>query len=160
MKPCRVDDCLRRLWMKDLILRTRKPTFEFEVCHRGRAGSIAHNRTVNYYVVKGKEIGSQFVGYEDRMKDDRNRDVESKTIKIVNFLKKNMGEAFYSLDVVKALEIKSCYVMPNVRRYEKKGSLFVRGYQSHDQRSPFKKGYIMTLVDQSLPRNQAVKEAF
>jgi hypothetical protein len=78
-------------------------------------------------VNNGQEIGSQFVGYEDRKKDGRSRDVESKASKIVNFLKKNVDAAFYSIDIVKALGVKSCDIMPNIRRYEKKGSLFVRG---------------------------------
>lgn len=78
-KPCRVDDCLRRLWIKGLILRTREPNFEFDTCHRGRAGCVGYNRANNYYVVNdGQEIGSQFVGYEDRKKDGRSRDIESK----------------------------------------------------------------------------------
>jgi len=38
--------------------------------------------------------------------------------------------------------------------------VYVRGYQSHDQRSPFSKGFILTYVDQELPRDRAVKEAF
>jgi len=147
--------------MKGIILRTREPTFEFETYHKGRAGCVGYNRAINYYVVNnGQEVGSQFVGYEDRKKDGRSREVESKASKILNFLKKNENEAFYSVDIVKALEIKSRDVMPNVRRYEKKGLVFVRGYQSHDQRSPFKKGFILTWIDQDLPRDQAIKEAF
>lgn len=62
--------------MKDLILRTREPTFEFETCHRGRAGSVGHSRAVNYYIMNnGHEIGPQFVGYEDRIKDGRSRGI-------------------------------------------------------------------------------------
>ena len=37
---------------------------------------------------------------------------------------------------------------------------FIRGYQSHDQRSPFKKGFILTWIDQEKPRDQAIREAF
>ena len=54
--PHRVDDRLRRLWIKGLILRTREPTFEFETCHRGRAGSVGHSRAVNYYVVNNGDV--------------------------------------------------------------------------------------------------------
>ena len=43
---------------------------------------------------------------------------------------------------------------------KKKGRVYVRGYQSHDQRSPFRKGFILTYIAQELPRDQAVKEAF
>lgn len=82
----RVDDRLRPSWIKGLILRTRETTFEFETCHRGRAGSVGYARAVNYYVVKGKEIGSQFVAYEDRKKDGKSRGIPSKASQIVNCL--------------------------------------------------------------------------
>jgi hypothetical protein len=50
--------------------------------------------------------------------------------------------------------------MANVRRFEKKGHVYVRGYQTHDGRSPFRKGFLLTFVDQDKPRDTAVREAF
>ena len=75
-------------------------------------------------------------------------------------MKGNKDKAFYSSDIAKKLGVKSCDVMDNVTRFARKGLAYVRGYQSHDKRSPFKKGYIITWIDQDKPRDQAVKEAF
>jgi len=155
-----VGHCLRRLWKKELILRTREPVFKFENCHKGRAGLVGHTRAVNYYVLNDGDAGAIYVMYDERMKDGRSKGIVSKSRLVLDFLKKNKDQAFYSVDIVKELKIRSCDVMANVRRYEKKGLVFVRGYQSHDQRSPFKKGFILTLIDQELPRDQAIREAF
>jgi len=156
-----VGHCLRRLWKKELILRTREPVFMFENHHKGRAGLVGNTRAVNYYVVNnGHDVGAQFVKYDERKKDGRSKGIVSKSQLVVDFLKKNKDQAFYSVDIVKELKVNTSDVMANVRRYEKRGLVFVRGYQSHDQRSPFKKGFILTWIDQDLPRDQAIKEAF
>ncbi|MCZ2808222.1 MAG: hypothetical protein O2V44_02590, partial [Candidatus Bathyarchaeota archaeon] len=155
-----VGHCLRRLWKKELILRTREPVFKFENCHKGRAGLVGHTRAVNRYVLNDSDAGAIYVKYDERMKDGRSKGIVSKSRLVLDFLKKNKDQAFYSVDIVNELKIRSCDVMANVRRYEKKGLVFVRGYQSHDQRSPFKKGFILTWIDQDLPRDQAIKEAF
>jgi DNA-binding MarR family transcriptional regulator len=159
--PHRVDQCLKRLWKNGLILRTREPSFEFETSSKGRAGVVGNTRAINHYIVnKGHELSADFVKYEDRKKDGRSNRNESKARKILEFLKNNCDKAFYSKDVVKELKVKSCDIMANIRRFEKKGLVFVRGYQSHDHRSPFKKGFILAYVNQELTRDQAIKEAF
>ena len=71
-KRSRVDHCLRRLWKKNLVLRTREPTYQFEVRHKSRLGLIGNTRAINYYVINnGNEVGSEFVRYEDRKKDGK-----------------------------------------------------------------------------------------
>jgi len=156
-----VDDCLRRLWKKDHILRTREPTFEFTTDHKGRAGLVSYTRAINYYVMNnGHDIPSRFVKYNERKRDGRSREIESKATKILKFLNEHEDTAFYSVDIKEALKVESCDIMSNVRRFERKGLVYVRGYQSHDQRSPFSKGFILTWIDQKKPRDRAVKEAF
>jgi DNA-binding MarR family transcriptional regulator len=160
-EPNGVDECLRRLWKKGVILRTREPVFEFETSSRGRAGVVGYTRAINYYSVNsGNELPGNFVKYDERKKDGRCRDVESKAYGILNYLINNKEKAFYSNDVVKALGVKSCDIMANVRRFEKKGQVYVRGYQTHDGRSPFRKGFLLTYIDQEKPRDNAVREAF
>ena len=160
-EPTVVVHCLRRLWKKELILRTAEPIYEFEHCQKGRAGVSCHVRAVNYYVVNnGHKTAGKFVKYDERKKDGRSREVESEASKILKFLKSNRDKAFYSVDIRKALKVKSPDIMTNVRRFEKKGLVYVRGYQSHDQRSPFSKGFIITYIDQEKSRDEAVKEAF
>jgi hypothetical protein len=160
-EPDRVDGCLRRLWKRGVVLRTKEPAFEFETCSKGRAGVVGHTRAINYYAVNdGSELSASFVKYDERKKDGRCKDVESKADVILNYLINNKVKAFYSNDIVRALSVKSCDIMANVRRFEKKGLVYVRGYQSHDHRSPFKKGFILTFIDRNIPRDQAVREAF
>jgi len=151
---------LKRLWNKELILRTKRPVFLREKIFRGRSGVVNHTRAVNFYGVNDDKLSYEFVEYEKKMMDGRDKCIESKASKILNFLKTNRDKAFYSTDIVKALDVKSCDVMPNVRRFEKKGLVFVRGYQSHSKRSPFRKGYVITWIDQGKVREEAVKEAF
>jgi DNA-binding Lrp family transcriptional regulator len=159
--PDDVDGCLRRLGKKEIVLRTKDPVFEFETFGRGRAGVSGHTRAINYYALNnGNELPANFVKYDDLKKDGRCRDVESKACKISKYLINNKEKAFYSNDVVKALGVKSCDIMANVRRFEKKGLVFVRGYQTHDGRSPFRKGFLLTYIDPDKPRDTAVREAF
>ena len=160
-EPNRVDECLRRLWKRGLVLRTREPSFEFETSSRGRAGVTGYTRAINYYAINnGNELPGNFVKYDERKKDGRSRDVESKANGILCYLMNNKEKAFYSNDIVKALDVKSCDIMANVRRFEKKGQVYVRGYQTHDGRSPFRKGFLLTFIDQDKPRDTAVREAF
>jgi hypothetical protein len=49
--------------------------------------------------------------------------------------------------------------MVNVRRYEKKGLVYVRGYKSENRQTPFQEGFLLTALDQGLPRDQAIREA-
>ena len=59
--PSNVGDCLRRLWKKGLVLRTREPTFVYEVKCRGREGVVGYTRAINYYAVNdGRELPSKF----------------------------------------------------------------------------------------------------
>ena len=160
-EPSRVDECLRRLWKRGLILRTREPSFEFETCSRGRAGVSGYTRAINHYAVSDSvELPANFVVYDERKKDGRCKDISSKADEILYYLLNNKEKAFYSNDIVKALGVKSCDIMANVRRFEKKGLVYVRGYQTHDGRSPFRKGFLLTYIDQDKPRDTAIREAF
>jgi len=159
-EPSRVDECLRRLWKRGLILRTREPVFRFETQAKGRAGVTGHTRAINYYAVSSDELPAGYVRYDERRKDGRSRDVESKADGILYYLINNKEKAFYSNDIVRALGVKSCDIMANVRRFEKKGLVYVRGYQTHDGRSPFRKGFLLTFIDQDKPRDAAIREAF
>ncbi|MBS7642885.1 hypothetical protein KEJ40_06995 [Candidatus Bathyarchaeota archaeon] len=49
--------------------------------------------------------------------------------------------------------------MSNVRRLERKGLVYVRGYRSEGCKTPFREGYIITWIDPSKPREQAISEA-
>jgi DNA-binding MarR family transcriptional regulator len=116
-----VGDALKRLWRRGLILRSRDTRFVYELNRKGRGGATGHIRAVNYYVVNdGREIAGDFVRYEDRKKDGRDKGVESKASRVLNFLRSNVEKAFYSVDIMQELKVKRCDIMANVRRFERK----------------------------------------
>lgn len=157
----RADTCLERLWKRSYVLRTQKAFYVFETAGKGRAGIVGHTCAINYYMANdGREVPAGFVKYDERYKDGKSQGVESKAQKIVDYLKAHRDQAFYSRDIRDTLKVKGCDIMANIRRYEGKGWIFVRGYQTHDKRSPFSKGFILTYVNQDMPRDLAVKEAF
>ena len=61
------------------------------------------------------------------MRDGRDKGIESKAEKIRKLLKENNDSAFYSTEIVKALEVKPADVMPNVR-YDRPTVLFVYNF--------------------------------
>lgn len=69
---------------------------------------------------------------------------------------------FFSKEVAEALKdkgVRPSDVMGNIRRFERKGLVYVRGYRSHDGQMPFKEGYLLTWIDQDKPREKAIGEA-
>ena len=62
-----VGHCLRRLWKKELVFRTREPVFMFENYHKGRAGLVGNTRAVNYYALNDGDAGAIYVKYDERM---------------------------------------------------------------------------------------------
>ena len=55
--------------------------------------------------------------------------------------------------------VKVRYVMSNVRRFEQKGLVYVRGYKTDERQTPFQEGYLITWLDSSKPREMAIEEA-
>jgi hypothetical protein len=49
--------------------------------------------------------------------------------------------------------------MANVRRWEKQGLVYVRGYKTEERETPFREGYLVTWLDQGKPREAALVEA-
>jgi len=160
---------LSNLWRKHLILRTDKPLFEYNKQFKGRAGFRSNTRMFHLYVINGQRgqgegervgtedtpfviDGHRFVHFSSEYSDKRgNRGSKSKAQLVLNFLKDNSDRAFYSTEIFNALKEKGVTmpdIMTTARRYEKKGLLYVRGYQTHDSQSPFQEGYLITWIEQ------------
>ncbi len=107
--------------------------------------------------------GSRYVGFSEEYLDPRGSSVRvSKTRRVLDFLRENCSVAFFSKDIVEALEeygVRTRDIMSNVRRYEKQGLVYVRGYKTDEKQTPFKEGYLLTWIDQDIPREDAVVEA-
>jgi hypothetical protein len=62
-------------------------------------------------------------------------------------------------EVLKERGIKQRDIMATLRRAEKKGLVYIRGYRSHNLQTPFKKGFLVTWIDSNKPREKALGEA-
>ena len=158
-----VEGALRRLCLKGLVLRTEEPIRKRNKVFKGRAGIRSNLRSYHLYVLKPKDKdsieieGLKFVKVEKR----KNKSV-SKARLILKFLEDNKDQAFYSKEIAEALRDKGVSpqdVMSNVRRFEKKGLVYVRGYNTHGRQTPFRDGYLITWIDQNKPRDHALAEA-
>lgn len=158
---------LRRCWRKGLILRSEEPLREPYRAFKGRAGVRTNLRSYHLYVKAQKGgtalliDGVRFVGFDEGELGVRGEGV-SKARLILDFLASHRDGTFFSKEVAEALKdkgVKPSDVMDNVRRFERKGLVYVRGYRSHDGQTPFKEGYILTWIDQDKPREEAMGEA-
>jgi hypothetical protein len=106
--------------------------------------------------------GRRYVGFSEEYLDPRGGGGISKAQRVLGFLKENRDRAFFSKDIVEALAehgVKTRDVMANVRRYERRGLVYVRGYKTDETETPFKRGYLLTWLDPDKPRRQAIAEA-
>jgi hypothetical protein len=156
------EGALRRLWKRGLILRTKKPSYEAITTFKGRSGNRKNTRGYHQYLRSSKTSitlqGIKFVNYESLKTNIR----VNKAEKIREYIQTSSDKAFYTIDVKDSLsefDVKQPDVMNTVRRAEKKGLIYVRGYRTHDRPTPFTEGYIVTWLNQELTREQAIEEA-
>ena len=158
---------LRRYWHKNLVLRSRAPLRESLRLFKGRAGIRRNLRSFYLYTLKTENVNSlvldgvEFISYE-ASGDYSSNGVYSKASLILRFLKDNAQRAYFTTEIVKALAdagVKPSDVMSNVRRWEKKGLVFVRGYRLDERQTPFKEGFLVTWIDPSKPREEAIRDA-
>ncbi|MFC1803989.1 hypothetical protein ACFL0D_08515 [Thermoproteota archaeon] len=157
---------LKRCWENGLILRSQKPIFESKKKFRGRKGYRTNTRSYYKYIINSANRdkltfdGTIYINYSDDHIDPRSARKESKAQRVLKFLREKSDSAYFSKDIFEALEhtgVKVTDIMPTVRRY---GNLvYVRGYRSDDRQTPFKEGYLLTWLDQTKPREQAIQDA-
>jgi len=163
-----VYNALYRCWKEGSVLRTKKPLYEYERIFKGRGGMSGTTRPYHIYVLrpKGKDSlsmnGHEFVKYGKKFLDARGGGSESKAQMILDFLKQNGDRAWFSREVAEALKdrgVKVRDVMSNVRRFERAGLVYVRGYKSDDRQTPFRKGFLLCWLHPEKPREEAIEEA-
>jgi len=155
-------------WRRGLVLRTAKPVYGRERVFKGRSGSLLHTRPFHLYLLRPKGVdevmvgGRRFVGYADEHLDPRGGGGVSKARRVLGFLREHVEEAFFSTDVVEGLKeygVRNHDVMANVRRFERRGLVYVRGYKTDERQTPFREGYLLTWLDPEKPRELAIEEA-
>ena len=80
----------------------------------------------------------------------------------MEFLRAHGESAYFSKKIVEALKaegVRAGDIMANLRRYERQGLVYVRGYRTNDHRSPFKEGFLITWIEQTKDRDVAMAEA-
>ena len=161
-------NALARAWRDGLVMRTEKPAYEAVKFFRGRAGVSKTTRTFHQYLLapKGEKrvrLGDlEFVAFSKRYLDARGGGSRSKAKLILQFLQKHADKAWYSKQVAEALKkygVRSVDVMSNVRRFERKGLVYVRGYRTDSRQTPFAQGFLLTWIDSNKPRERALSEA-
>jgi len=163
-----VYNALYRCWKRGLILRTKTPIYERERTFKGRGGISATTRPYHLYVLRPEDAvslridGREFVKYAEEHLDVRGGGKLSKAKRVLDFLREHKDQAWFSKEVVDALKkdgVQGRDVMSNVRRFERRGLVYVRGYKMDDRQTPFKEGYLLTWIDSNKPREQAIEEA-
>jgi hypothetical protein len=157
------------MWRSNRLLRTAKPSVSNDKVFKGRAGRVSTQRQYHSYLLGPVGVastffmGQKFVAYGKEYLDKRGAlNGKSKSLVIREFIEKNRDHAFFSKELVEALKdkgVKPSDIMSNVRRFERKGLVYVRGYRMHDKQTPFKDGYLLTWIDAGKQREQAIEEA-
>ncbi len=157
---------LKRCWEKGSVLRSAQPVYESVKKFRGRKGYRKNTRGYYRYVLNLKGMdgvtidGTRFVSCSETYVDPRSARKDSKSQWILRFLKEHSDQAYFSKDIYEALKdngVKMRDVMSTVRRYDR--LIYVRGYRSEDRQTPFREGFLLTWLDQDLPREKAIHEA-
>jgi len=155
-------------WKSGIVLRTREPIYEHERIFKGRGGITQTTRPYHLYLLKPEGIGSlriagrEFVGYAKEHLDVRGGGKISKAKVVLSFIEEHCDGAFYSNDIVEALKdygVLPRDIMANIRRFEARGLVYVRGYKTDERQTPFKRGYLITWLDPEKPRKESIDEA-
>jgi hypothetical protein len=152
-----------RCWKAGLLLRAAKPIRERNRKFAGRAGSRYNTRSYYLFVLNSgsEETEAENLRFLSFTKTPRIVK-PNKSQLILRFLRDNVDRAFYTSEIAKQLKgqgITIRDVAANLRRYERKGQAFFRGYRSAEHETPFAAGYIVTYLDASKSRSQAIAEA-
>ncbi|MHA1840181.1 MAG: hypothetical protein ACTSYO_09550 [Candidatus Ranarchaeia archaeon] len=119
-----------------------------EVVRRGRGGSSFHNRPYHLYLLRPDDLdevvvgGRRYVGFSEEYLDPRGGGASvSKAQLILGFLKEHRDRAWFSREVADGLAdrgVRLVDVMSNVRRFERRGLVYVRGYKSEERETLFR----------------------
>jgi hypothetical protein len=152
-----------RCWKAGLLLRTATPIRERNREFAGRAGSRYNTRSYHLFVLKNgsDEAGLQNQRFLSFRKTPRIVKANKSQL-IRTFLRENLDKAFYTTQISKMLKDRGITirdVAATLRRYEKRGYVFFRGYRTAEHETPFAAGFIVTYLDSAKTRGQAIAEA-
>lgn len=152
-----------RCWKVGLLLRAAKPIHERNKRFAGRAGSRYNTRSYYLFVLQNgsDETEVENLRFLSFFKTPRIAK-PNKSQLILTFLRENVDRAFYTSEIAKLLKDQGITIRDiaaNLRRYERKGHVFFRGYRTAEHETPFAAGFIVTYLDASKSRSQSIAEA-
>lgn len=175
---------LSRSWKAGVILKSKQPIAEREALFRGRLGTIPHTKMYHLYLLPAPDLLQQweteqttcccvvrsgnrdleFVPYRVDYADPRHSEATRKSRLILQFLEEHKKEGWFSAEIVHALKdkkVKPYDIMSTIRRAERRGRVYVKGYNTQYGSKPFAKGYLITWIDgeESTSHDSALNEA-
>jgi len=157
------ENVCQHYWKTGLLLRSERPLLERNGSFAGRAGTSYNTRFYHLYLLDNRHDETiidniRFLSFAKTPKIQR----ENKAQLIMQFLRDNPDKAFYTTQIGERLKDKGVTINDmacNLRRYEKKGLVYFRGYRTAEHETPFGAGYIVTYIDPNKDRGIAVSEA-
>jgi hypothetical protein len=152
-----------RYWKAGLLLRSEKPLHAANRVFAGRAGTSCNTRSFYLFVFGngGEEAVADNVRFLSHSSTPRTVK-PNKAQLVLDFLRENGDRAFYTTEIAARLKESGVTIRDvgvNLRRYEKRGQVYFRGYRNAEHETPFAAGYIVTYVDPNKPREMAIGEA-
>jgi len=167
-----VNVAVYRAWEKGCFMRSKEVFFEGKEFPRGPLGLRKAIRAFHKYTLPIADSetllldGITYVGFSREYFDHRSRRSaggKSKSRLVLEFLMDNRDRAWFSTEILGKLSnmgVKPCDVMPAARRYQKRGWILVRGYNSDNNSTPFRQGFLLTYINQDMPQQRAISEAY
>ena len=144
-------------------MRAAKPIRERNRTFAGRAGSRYNTRSYYLFVLQNGSDETEAENLRFLSFSRTPRIVKpNKSQLILSFLRENIDRAFYTTEIPKLLKDQGITIRDiaaNLRRYERRGQVFFRGYRTAEHETPFAAGYIVTYLDASKSRSQTIAEA-
>jgi hypothetical protein len=152
-----------RCWKTGLLLRTEKPIHERNSKFAGRAGHRYNTRSYFLFILQNGSDETvvenlKFLSFSKTPRISK----PNKSQIILNFLRQNVDKAFYTSEIARLLKDQGITIRDiatNLRRYERRGQVFFRGYRSAEHETSFAAGFIVTYLDTPKSRSQAIAEA-
>jgi hypothetical protein len=152
-----------RCWRTGLLLRTAKPLRETCKTFAGRAGHRYNTRLYHLFILQNGADETElenlkFLSFVRTPKISK----PNKSQLILSFLRENLDRGFYTTQIAEKLKGEGVTIRDiscNLRRYEKRGLVYFRGYRSAEHETPFAGGYIVTYIDPDKDRSTAIIEA-
>jgi len=152
-----------RYWKAGLLLRSEKPLHAANRVFAGRAGTSYNTRSFFLFLLGngGEEAIADNVRFLSHSNTPRTMK-PNKAQLVLSFLRENGGRAFYTTEIAARLKESGVTIRDvgvNLRRYEKRGQVYFRGYRNAEHETPFAAGFIVTYVDPNKPREITIAEA-